>query len=306
MKKVKKAKKDKKATTGHTDRELMERTIELARKCVSEPEKISPKVAALVARDGVILGEAYRGELEPGDHAEFTLLEKKLADTTLVGATLFATLEPCTTRNHPKVPCARRVAERGIKKVFIGTLDRNPDIRGNGEITLIDAGIDIARFDSDLIRVLDEINRDFIRQFVGVAKQPKEAHQQTEVNRPYVHILGLGGHTNSSEISFEVAIKNSGGYTARNIKVSWTVYSNGEILHQSTDSSPVLEDQQMQKFSITLRGDYALKIQSEEIKVEVVPEITYESIGGTPYYYRQRYALSKQREYKRFGDAESN
>ena len=38
----------------------MERAVALARQCVGEEGKISPKVGAVVARDGVVLGEAFK------------------------------------------------------------------------------------------------------------------------------------------------------------------------------------------------------------------------------------------------------
>ena len=42
------------------DRALMQRAITLARQCESESGKVSPKVGAVVARDGVVIGEAFR------------------------------------------------------------------------------------------------------------------------------------------------------------------------------------------------------------------------------------------------------
>ena len=105
------------AMTSSTEREFMALAIELAEKCLSEAGKVSPKVGAVAVRDGVILGTAYRGEVKPGEHAEYTLFERKLKKVDLKGATLYTTLEPCTHRNHPKIACADRVIARGIKRV---------------------------------------------------------------------------------------------------------------------------------------------------------------------------------------------
>lgn len=142
-------------------REFMQLAIDLASNCVSEDGKISPKVGAVVVRDGMILASAYRGELKPGEHAEYTLLERKLKGVDLEGATLYSTLEPCTHRNHPKVSCTDRVIERNLRRVVIGTLDPNQTIRGLGELRLQDACIEITRFDPDLVIVLRELNQDF-------------------------------------------------------------------------------------------------------------------------------------------------
>lgn len=148
-------------SAARNERELMELAIELASECVSEEGKVSPKVGAVVARDGVVLAAAYRGEFKAGEHAEYTLLERKLHDVDLEGATLYSTLEPCTHRNHPKIACTDRVIDRRLKRVVIGTLDPNQRIRGLGELRMQDAGIDITRFDPDLVRRLREMNREF-------------------------------------------------------------------------------------------------------------------------------------------------
>ena len=107
----------------------MKRAIEISRNCKSEPDRISPKVGAVVIKGEEIVLEAYRGETSPGDHAEYVALEKKERDFDLEESILITTLEPCTSRKPTKIPCAKRVVDAGIKSVWIGMLDPNPKIR---------------------------------------------------------------------------------------------------------------------------------------------------------------------------------
>ena len=117
-------------------------------------------MGAVLVKEGRLLAKLTRGDLRPGDHAEYTLLHKKLQTEIVTGSTLYVTLEPCTKRSPDKTPCAERIIERKIKKIVFGCVDRNPNIRGEGEVQLMDAGIEIGKFDSDLLPIFEDLNRE--------------------------------------------------------------------------------------------------------------------------------------------------
>ena len=102
-------------------RQLMERSVEVMRQSVADYRtdgKASPLVGSVLWEPDGNVESAYRGELRVGDHAEYTLLERKKRASRLDGAVLFATLEPCApgARRHPKLSCAERIVLARIKE----------------------------------------------------------------------------------------------------------------------------------------------------------------------------------------------
>jgi pyrimidine deaminase RibD-like protein len=145
------------------DAKFARQALDQARKSVSEPDgKVHPKVGAVVVKNGKVLSQSHRGEL-PQNHAEFIALERKLPDEAVAGATVYTTLEPCTTRNHPKIPCADRLIERKVARVVVGMLDPDMRITGRGIRKLRDANIVIDFFPSDIMKEVEELNREFTR-----------------------------------------------------------------------------------------------------------------------------------------------
>jgi ATP-dependent DNA helicase RecG len=140
---------------------MMEKAIEVMLQSVAEPRsdgKASPKVGAVLVTSSDLLPvmgplvTAFRGELRDGDHAEFTLLERKCRDRRLDDCILFATLEPCApgARHHPKLGCAERIGLARIKEDYVGIEDPDPTVDRKGIKYLQDNGVTVHMFDRDL------------------------------------------------------------------------------------------------------------------------------------------------------------
>jgi len=155
-------------------RKYMDLAIEVMKKSIQEPrnDKSSPKVGAVLVKSDGTVETAYRGELRQGDHAEFTLIERKNRDKVLDGSILFATLEPCApgARKAPKLSCSERIVNARIKKVWIGIEDPDPKVDRKGIKFLIDNGVEVEMFPPELQKIIRETNKQFIKEAEERAK----------------------------------------------------------------------------------------------------------------------------------------
>jgi ATP-dependent DNA helicase RecG len=157
-------------------RKMMEKAIEVMRASVAEKRtdgKPNPLVGAVLVRPNGAIETAARGELREGNHAEFTLLERKCVGEKLDGSVLFATLEPCLNRNHPKRGCARHIVSARIKEVWVGIEDDNPTVAGKGIEHLRLHGITVHMFDRDLQDVILAENKTFFEWARKQTEKPK-------------------------------------------------------------------------------------------------------------------------------------
>jgi diaminohydroxyphosphoribosylaminopyrimidine deaminase/5-amino-6-(5-phosphoribosylamino)uracil reductase len=116
--------------------DYMERALSLARLALGSSSP-NPAVGAVIAKDGVVIGEGYTQP--PGSaHAEVVAL--KQAGERSRGATMYVTLEPCCHFGRTP-PCTQAIIKGSISEVHIATLDPNPLVCGRGKAALDAAGI---------------------------------------------------------------------------------------------------------------------------------------------------------------------
>src|SRR6266403_2703702 len=100
----------------------------------------NPAVGAVLVIDNRIVARGHHRRAGH-DHAEVECL-RNFADDVPARATLYVTLEPCSTVGRT-APCTTAIIRAGIKNVVVGTADVNPRHFGKGITQLRNAGVKV-------------------------------------------------------------------------------------------------------------------------------------------------------------------
>ncbi len=123
-------------TFSESDVKWMQLALSLARRAegLTRP---NPPVGAVVVKNGRKVGQGWHKKAG-GLHAEVFALRQ--AGEAARGATIYVTLEPCSTFGRTP-PCSDAILRAGIARVVVGTADPNPKHTGRGLRLLRRAGL---------------------------------------------------------------------------------------------------------------------------------------------------------------------
>lgn len=119
----------------------------------------NPAVGAVIVKDGIVIARGRTRQVG-GNHAErdaLSILEAGEAK----GATIYVTLEPCSTRGRSGA-CTDAIIAAGISRVVYGLEDPNPSHAGRADGILNAAGIEVER------GICEKECRHQIRGFISV------------------------------------------------------------------------------------------------------------------------------------------
>lgn len=117
----------------------------------------NPAVGAVLVRGNRIVGAGFHRQVGC-PHAEIEAMKR--AGSRARGATLYVTLEPCSTYGRTP-PCVDAVIHAGVRRVVFAAQDPNPHNGGHARKLLVKAGIQV-RFG-----VLEKESRELMRGFAS-------------------------------------------------------------------------------------------------------------------------------------------
>jgi diaminohydroxyphosphoribosylaminopyrimidine deaminase/5-amino-6-(5-phosphoribosylamino)uracil reductase len=140
-----------------TDTRFLRLALELARRGdgLTLP---NPRVGAVLVRSGKIIGRGFHQKAGT-PHAEVhAVADAKQRGHRIAGATLYVTLEPCSTQGRTP-PCTELIVRERIARVVFAATDPNPAHAGRAARLLRRTGVEVS---SGLLgEEAAELNRDF-------------------------------------------------------------------------------------------------------------------------------------------------
>ncbi len=101
----------------------------------------NPAVGAVIVRGGRVVARGFhRAAGQP--HAEIEALRALRNPVQARGATMYVTLEPCSTHGRTG-PCTTAILQAGVGRVVIGATDPNPSHAGRGVGILAGGGVEV-------------------------------------------------------------------------------------------------------------------------------------------------------------------
>jgi diaminohydroxyphosphoribosylaminopyrimidine deaminase/5-amino-6-(5-phosphoribosylamino)uracil reductase len=139
------------------DEAFMQRALQLAAATTALASP-NPQVGCVLVRENTVIGEGAH-LYDRRDHAEIAALKAAAArGLSIVGATAYITLEPCSHQGRTG-PCSDALIAAGLTRVVVGTMDPNPQVSGRGIAKLRAAGIEVE------VGVCQQQARDLIEAF---------------------------------------------------------------------------------------------------------------------------------------------
>jgi riboflavin biosynthesis pyrimidine reductase/pyrimidine deaminase RibD-like protein len=129
------------------DKHWLRVCIEESRLCPPS-DTAFPVGAVIVGADGQEIARGYSRETDPTAHAEEEALAKVVADDPrLATASIYSSLEPCSTRKSRPASCSRKIVDAGIRRVVFALREPSRFVVGEGVETLTAAGVDVVERD---------------------------------------------------------------------------------------------------------------------------------------------------------------
>lgn len=190
----------------------------------------NPLVGCLIVKNNLIISKGYH-KFFGGPHAEVNAIKNSKKDVK--GATMYLTLEPCSTYGKTP-PCTELIIKSGIKRVVIGMIDPNPLHRGRGIDILRKSGIEVDVANGEILTMCRKINEVFIKNMslsipyvtlkLAISVDGKIADRNgnskwisCEKSRKYVHYLRA--FSDCILVGSKTVIKDNPKLTVRGINI---------------------------------------------------------------------------------------